>query len=271
MNDSQDSKRIKPLKLQVLLSAMNQKDHGIVKRAKITTSAVIVNQSSEFKCEKFKNQGEDILFLTFPEKGIGLSRNSALMRSDADIVLFADDDVVYAKDYEKAVLSEFANNPRADMIIFNMPSLNPSRDSYYTKRNSRVRRHNSMRYATPRIAVKTHRLKNANVYFSLLFGGGAKYSAGEDSLFVYQCIKNGLKVYASPEVIGFVSDSSSTWFEGYTDKFFRDKGAFFKNLSPSYAGLLGLQYALRKRSEYRSEKTFFQVLRLVNEGIRGFS
>ena len=38
----------------------------------------------------------------------------------------------------------------------------------------------------------------AHITFSLLFGGGAKYSNGEDSLFLKDCLKYGLVVYAVP-------------------------------------------------------------------------
>ena len=35
------------------------------------------------------------------ERGIGLSRNTALMRATADIILFADEDVTYKDGYAK--------------------------------------------------------------------------------------------------------------------------------------------------------------------------
>ena len=61
-----------------------------------------------------------------------------------------------------------------------------------------------------------------------MFGGGAKYSCGEDSIFIHDCIKNGLKVYVSPAKICSVSQEKSTWFKGYNEKFFFDKGVLVK-------------------------------------------
>ena len=41
--------------------------------------------------------------------------------------------------------------------------------------------------------------------------------------FVSDCIKKGLKVYASEEEI-VVDQINSTWFTGYDDQYFKDKG-----------------------------------------------
>ncbi len=39
-----------------------------------------------------------------------------------------------------------------------------------------------------------------HVSFSLLFGGGARATAmGEDSLFIRDCIRSGMKVYKTPK------------------------------------------------------------------------
>ena len=45
-------------------------------------------------------ENKTIKIYSFDERGVGLSRNSALMRADADIIVFADSDVIYNDDYE---------------------------------------------------------------------------------------------------------------------------------------------------------------------------
>ena len=69
------------------------------------------------------------------------------------------------------------------------------------------------------------------VLVAALFGGGAKYSAGEDSIFLKSCLDNGLKIYAVPYALAFLNDDRpSTWFNGYTDKYFFDKGVLYSCL-----------------------------------------
>lgn len=66
--------------------------------------------------------------------------------------------------------------------------------------------------------------------FNLLFGGGAKYSCGEDSIFLAGVLKAGLKVWTIPGYIGTVTHGDSTWFNGYTDKYLYDKGVLMRNI-----------------------------------------
>ena len=44
--------------------------------------------------------------MSFTERGVGLSRNNALMRASADICLFADDDIIYENNY-KEILNRY--------------------------------------------------------------------------------------------------------------------------------------------------------------------
>lgn len=256
------------VRIEVLVSTMHQTDHHLIEKMNIQSDAIIINQCDRNKFEEFEYKGCSIRFLSFAERGIGLSRNNALMRATADIILFADDDVVYVKNYNQIIIEAFKNNPKADMIVFNVPSSNPDRPEYTIREDIRVKWFNCLRYGTFRIAVRVDKLKSKNIYFSLLFGGGARYSAGEDSLFISEFIKSGLKIYANPAVIGHVSHEDSTWFKGFTDKYFIDKGVFFYRLSKGWAKLLCLQFAIRHYRMYQNEKTIRESLKLMIKGTR---
>lgn len=254
--------------LQVLLSVMGQKDHSIIKKVGIQTDAIIINQDQEFKSETIRYKDNKIQFLTFNERGIGLSRNNALMRADADIVVFGDQDIEYVDQYESIIVSEFENNPKADMIVFNVPSKNPERLTYMIKRKSRVRLYNCSRYGAVKMAIRTDKVRQNNIYFSLMFGGGAKYSSGEDSLFIHDVIKSGLRVYACTNIIGYVAQDSSTWFSGYTDTYFKDKGVLFGYLSPRLSYLRGLAYVIRKYRTFKIDDSIQNTIRQVFSGIK---
>lgn len=253
-------------KLQVLLSTMNQTDHSVLDSINLQSSAIVVNQADRFNYEEIKHKDKDVLFMTLPERGVGLSRNTALMRASADIILFSDQNVIYDNDYEKVITDAFKRLPNADMLIFNVPIDDPERKTYNITKASRVRRHSSLRYGAVRIAVKLNAVKQTNLSFSLLFGGGAKYSSGEDNMFIYNAIQRGLKVYAVPARIGKVRQHKSTWFNGFTDKFFIDKGALFRALSPKMYHLLLLQFALRKKRSMGKGRNTLEILRLMNRG-----
>ncbi|WP_418755269.1 glycosyltransferase family 2 protein [Eubacterium ventriosum] len=252
--------------LQVLVSTMWQTDYSLIEKMNIDSEAIVVNQCDRLGKEIYEYHGKCITWLSFPECGVGKSRNNALIRADSDICLFADDDVVYYDNYKGKVVAEFEKFPDADLIIFNICSTNPNRPEYKIRKLQRVHFYNCLRYGTFRIAIRLDSIRKERLFFSQLFGGGCKYGSGEDSLFLMDCIKRGLRIYASPEEIGTVNHISSTWFSGHTEQFFFDKGALFCSLSKHCPRLLCLQFCLRHKS-MMAELKFFRAYQCMLRGI----
>ena len=107
-----------------------------------------------------------------------------------------------------------------------------------------------------------------NLSFSLLFGGGARYSNGEDSLFIRDCIKKGMKVYKTPVTIGREQERESTWFSGYHKKFFFDRGVLYVHLYGRLAKPMALQFLLRHRAVMCQEIPMKKAFGIMCDGIR---
>ena len=182
------------MKLQVLVSTMHQTDHSLLEKMNIQSDAIVINQCGHDCIERFTFRGHDILWMSMNERGVGLSRNNALMRASGDILLFADDDVVYTDDYVEKIVMSFENHPKADLIVFNLKSQNPDR---------------------PEAIVEN-----------------------EYKLFVIQCLKKGIKGLASNLTIGTVQQEESTWFKGFDEKYFFDKGVLMKQCFGPWAKIL---------------------------------
>ncbi|KMK99307.1 glycosyltransferase family A protein [Rossellomorea marisflavi] len=256
------------MKVEVLVSTMHQKDHSLLERMNISTEAIIVNQCNKNRIENFLYKGRLVKFISLNERGVGLSRNTALMRAEKEICLFADDDVVYVDNYEELIIDAFESNPKAGMIIFNVPSTNKQRPSHITNRTKKLHLFNSLKYGTFCIAVRRDKIFSSNISFSLLFGGGAKFSAGEDSLFIADCFKKKIAIYTSPYVIGEVNHIESTWFNGFNEKYFIDKGAFFYCLSKPLKKLLCLQFLVRHRDIIPKELGIYNSYKLMKKGFK---
>lgn len=235
------------MNIEVLAAVMNKEPNKIIKSMNLNSNAIIINQCEKNEYIKIKYNNYEIDFYSFNERGVGLSRNNALMRATGDIIVFADEDMKYVNNYNDIIVEAFKNNPKADMIVFNVLSSNPKRPTVKILSNKKVHLFNCLKYGAVNFAVKREILYKYNIYFSLLFGGGAKYSAGEDSLFIYEFIKAGGRVYTDSNVIGTVAQTSSTWFKGYTKKFFYDKGALYACLSKRLCRILCLQFLLRHK------------------------
>ena len=259
------------MKLQALISTMHQKkdDFSLLEKMNIHSDAIIINQCERNDFDVFNYNGREIKFFSFSERGVGLSRNNALLRASHEISLFGDDDVRYVGDYEKSILNAFKENPKADVIIFNLLSRNPKRSGLKIEKSYRVRWYNALKFGMARVAIRTEKIRKKNIHFSLLFGGGAKYSCGEDSIFLTDCLKNGLKIYTNTAIIGYVDQKESTWFTGYNEKFFYDKGALFATISPRFGYLLSMQFVFRKYKTFKIDKKRREILKWVLKGTKG--
>ena len=252
--------------LQVLIATMNQTDHRLLKKMNIQSNAIVGNQTTINKIEEFTYNNHQIKYLSFNEKGVGLNRNNALMRAQAEVCLFADDDMVYEDNYPEIVKRQFRNNPEADVIIFNLYEENPSR--YIIKNKFKVNFMNYMRFGAARIAFRTESVTKNAIYFNQHFGGGTEYSNGEDTLFLTECLKKGLNIVAVPEYLATLTEErDSTWFSGYDDKFFKDRGTLFYYISKRWAKLLCLQFVIRQRNKFREDKSLVEAYRLMIEGV----
>ena len=276
-----------PLKVQVLVSALNKDINTLPSQMNIETDAVIVNQCDRYDYKEFsvsmpaERKSESDVEMPFKdaalhgriqcicmtERGVGLSRNTALLHADADICLFSDEDIVLAKGYAEQIRTAYMEYPDADMILFNV-KVSEARRTYWNNDVKRIRWYNYGRYPAYSISGKLEAFRRANVHFSLLFGGGAKYSNGEDSLFLRDCIKAGLKIYAHPICIGEEIERESTWFHGYTEKFFKDRGVLYFYLYGKMAMVFALRFLLKNKDEMCVDIPLKKAYRLMCKGIK---
>ena len=254
------------MNVQVLIATMGQKDHSLLEIMNIQSDAIVANQCERNEVEDFIYKGHKIKYLSFVEKGVGLNRNNALMRATADICVLADDDMVFLDGYVDIVKEVFKNNPNAHMVIFDLIGAQPK-----IKKQFKVRYRNFMRFGAARIAFRTKAITKRGIFFNLHFGGGATYGSGEDTLFLYNCLRNKLNIIAVPEAIARLTRTrDSTWFTGYNDKYFLDKGALFAAISKRWYWLLCLQFSIRRRKLFKKHKTWKEAYKLMIQGAQEF-
>ncbi|MCI9337795.1 MAG: glycosyltransferase family 2 protein [Lachnospiraceae bacterium] len=256
------------MRIQVLASVMNEEPMALLERMGIQSDAVIINQCGRLGLEEISYKGHRVLFCSFPDRGVGRSRNEAILRAEGDICLFSDADIVYEPGYAEKIAAEFERNQQADMILFQI-DVEEARRTYHITERRRVRWYNCGRYGAVSFAVRKESLLNSGVTFSLLFGGGAKYGSGEDSLFLKEFMGKGYRVYTAPVTIGRESAGDSTWFAGYDEKFFRDKGVLYRYLYGKLARPMAVRFLLAHRDKLCAQMPLGQAYRYMAEGVKG--
>ena len=259
------------MNIEVLVAAMNQKDHSLLEKMNIQSDVIVGNQCDHNSVDKIEHNGNKAVYLNFDERGVGLNRNNALFRATGDILIFADEDERFEDGYEDTVKKAYEKLPDADAIIFNIVTVGKDVGRRDINKASRLNIFNALNYGAARLSVKNSAVKRCNISFHRQFGGGTDYSSGEDTLFISSLLKNKLKVYAYPAVIASVEQTQSTWFNGYNEKYFYDKGALFAALSPKFGWLLCRLLLLKNKKEFFGEEISYRKgIALAKAGKKGF-
>ena len=212
------------MKVEVLASVMNASLPETVQHMNLQSDAVIINQCDRLGQEEMQiSPGNGrIRFCSFPDRGIGRSRNE----------------------------------------------VEEERRTYHITERKPVRWYNCGRYGAVSFAVRRESLLRSGITFSLLFGGGAKYSNGEDSLFLTEFIKKGCRVYTAPVTIGREEAGESTWFHGYNEKFFHDRGVLYHYLYGWLEWPLALRFLYAHKGTLCTEVSLQQARQWMRDGIR---
>lgn len=261
------------MKLQVLLSAMFLEDTGYVDSLNITGDAVVINQCDREKEDTFIRKsaaGTDqrITYVETGERGLSRSRNMAIKKADADVCILCDNDVEYLPDYEVRIKDGFLKHPDADLIVFYIKRKEKPVPNY--PKAKRMGYLSVLKIFSPEIAFKRESIKG--ISFDDRFGAGSgKYLMGEENIFLYDCLKKGLKIYYEPVMIAKLREEESTWFKGYDKDFFISRGANYGAMSRVFSFVLIWQFALRKRGIYKGDGLdFADALKLMFKGRREY-
>ena len=256
-------------KFQILCVTMNQTDFSKIESMNIHSNVVFANQTNENSYKEFHFEKNTAKMISTNTVGVGKNRNIALLYADAKYCLFADDDVVYKSNVEDIVLKEFKKLPNADVIIFNLNSDDKIRKQKVYHKTRRVLPFEPMPWGCVRIAVRLSSVKKENIWFSTLFGGGCLFPSGEDSMWLHEAKRKGLRIYISNKLIGTVKFENSSWFTGRNRKYYFGQGAFCRANHKLLWRLWIVYYAFRTMRN--SELSLFQRIKWLINGADGYN
>jgi len=236
-----------------------------VHKSNITGNCLVINQCDREDYEESAAENGMIRMISNRQRGLTRSRNLAIRNARADVCLICDDDEIFAADYETAILKAYEELPQADVIIFKMANRRPS----FPDKIMPLRFPQTMKVSSWQISFRRERLLEAGVLFDELLGAGTGNGAEEELKFLLDCQRSGLRIWYVPVVIASVAQESSTWFGGFDETFFENRGATTRYiLGPAVASLYALYYVLRKKGLYGNDITPGRALRATFRGIR---
>lgn len=244
---------------------MHQNDAALVHASKITGSCVVINQCDREDYGEYSTQNGTVRMFSNRQRGLTRSRNLAIRNARADICLICDDDECFVPGYESAILDAYHQLPQADVIIFKMVN----RPASFKNVVQRLRFPQTMKVSSWQISFRREKLLEAGILFDELLGAGTGNGAEEELKFLLDCEKAGLKIYYVPTLIASVAQEASTWFRGFDETFFENRGATTRYiLGAGLSALYAIYYVLRKKPLYRETISSRQALAATFRGIR---
>lgn len=180
--------------------------------------------------EKFINR-DDVFIYELSGKGLSRNRNNALRYAESDICFIADDDVEYDFDKLQELVNYYESNPEIDLITF----------KYRTKCNGKQypvgsfdlrNKPNNFNISSIEISFKRKSVQG-RIFFNELLGlGSPKAGAGEDDIFILDCLDSGLKCCYLPITVVTHNDSTTGVRDGGKERVIFSRGILTRIMHP---------------------------------------
>ena len=256
-------------KLQVLVTTMHQSDTSKYENMNLQSDAVIANQADAFFLLEEDKNGHIIKMVTTKTRGVSINRNIALMHSssDAEYVMFADDDQEFVEGYEKIIEDELQKCPDADALKFYCQSKNRPLSFVRPRKLKRVNRSRVMSTGAPCMVFRRSFLIENSLYFQSNLGPGAEIFCGEDSVFFCDFFKAKGKMYVSPILLSYVDQGNSSWYEGITERYLEAIGYIYSRIYRRIA-MLAIYRRVFKLKGKTNKFTFAQMVSIMRKGMK---
>ena len=261
--------------IDVMISTLNDRIYNIsniVLEPTIGINYIICHQITEDKIYKISYENRtDIKYIQIKNKGLSLSRNTCIENSSADILLIADDDIIYEKNFSEVLKSSFLRYSDADVLCFKTKIVDT--DLPFKEYPSKVLKIDNVRKYAPasiEIAIRRDSLYKIGK-FNTLFGVGSLFPVGEETILIAEAIKNNCNILFIPEyIVSHPQDSTGT--NRFSNKnIIVAVGAYYSHLyGKKMAYLLSIRNAIFNFKKYKLHFSFFVYIRFLFEGIHSY-
>ncbi len=171
----------------------------------------------------------DIVISQIEGRGLSRNRNNSLALANGDIGILADDDVRYCNEYIDTVLAAYESDKDLDVACFKIatPAGEPEYKDYYAE--AYLLSEESHHYLSSlEITFKLKKIREKTIRFDERFGIGSKLNIfGEEAVFIFDCLKKGLKVkYLPAYIVEHEATSTIKTLEKYAVRNNLFKGAY---------------------------------------------
>lgn len=256
--------------LVVLLSCMNS-DRSIIQKSNIQTDVIVVNQNERDLIEDFvffNKKGEKCKaqIISSTTRGLSRSRNIAINHAkEWKYGLLCDDDELFTDDYEERIINEYNNN-EVDLIAFQVVRTGKR----YPDKAAKMSLKTLLRTSSVQITFKLSKIYEKDLRFDEEMGAGSGNGSGEEVKFLMDCRKSGIRLYYHPAIIASLKDDSeSTWFTGFNERYFQNRGWASRRTFGLLPGITFMLYNIMHNRKKFMQNGSLTVTQMIKNSIIG--
>lgn len=192
--------------ISVLISTINEGINN-VKNVILSTRSdinyIVIHQftNDNYKFIPFELRRDDVMVYQSYGRGLTKSRNYAISKAKGDICIIADDDVKYKNEYFDTILKTYKQH-EIDIACFKVQTSNEDPDfKNYPEQTKTISTPFELSISSIEITFRREVIVKNNIFFDENFGLGSYLAGGEETVFIFDAIKKGLRIKFFPEYI----------------------------------------------------------------------
>ena len=256
------------MRVEVLISCMNEHASSIITRSNIQSDVLVINQCDRNAEEHitFRAKGGGMFqarFIHTTERGLSRSRNMAIKNAIGDICLLCDDDERLEDDYVSKIKAAFEKYPQNQIIAFRLKHS----AKHFRNNTFKIGFLQTAKISSWQIAFKKC-IEILSTPFCEKMGSGSGNGGGEENKFLVDCLKKGLNIRYVPDLIASVAQTESQWFRGYDKVYWMNRGWSIKMIYGYGLGVIYIAYCtLWRNRNVDKQNSWWQISYWMLQGL----
>lgn len=258
------------MSIEVIVSTINNELNSLDCSLTEYNNITVINQTPNLLNNKMEESiVNGIKWIDIDQRGLSKSRNYAINISTSEYIYLADDDIILNSKFNLIVKEAFKKYPQADIIAFQVNGIDKEFKNYPLK-EFKINYRNSMKISSVQLVMKASFIKKKNLKYDELFGTGSRYAMGEENIFLLDALKKNAKIIYIPEEISKVHIGDSSWFKGFTEEYFFNRGASYWRMFGIFSPVVVLLFCWRKRELFENNISFAEAFISSLKGIKDY-
>lgn len=258
------------MSIEVIVSTINNELNSLDLSLTEYNNITVINQTPNLLNNKIEESIiNGVKWIDIDQRGLSKSRNCAINISTSEYIYLADDDIILNSKFNLIVKEAFKKYPQADIIAFQVKGIDKEFKKYPLK-EFKINYRNSMKISSVQLVMKASFIKKKNLKYDELFGTGSRYAMGEENIFLLDALKKNAKIIYIPKEISRVYIGDSSWFKGFTEEYFFDRGASYWRMFGIFSPLVVLLFCWKKKELFKDNISFVSAFITSLKGIKDY-